>query len=88
MINYCLLLGFEGRYRVLDNGRTQLETIKQRLWQMIRGVRGSYPPPLSPPGRSPRSAQALAADDPTLGVRGAGRFYRLPVLYRAELASG
>lgn len=48
MINYCLLLGFEGRYRVLDNGRTQLETIKQRLWQMIRGVRGSYPPPLSP----------------------------------------
>ena len=48
MINYRLLLGFEGRYRVLDNGRTQLETIKQRLWQMIRGVRGSYPPPLSP----------------------------------------
>lgn len=48
MINYCLLLGFEGRYRVLDNGRTQLETIKQRLWQMIHGVRGSYPPPLSP----------------------------------------
>lgn len=48
MINYCLLLGFEGRYRVLDNGRTQLETIKQRLWQMIRGVRGSYPAPLSP----------------------------------------
>jgi len=48
MINYCLLLGFEGRYRVMDNGRTQLEAIKQRLWQMIRSVRGSYPPPLSP----------------------------------------
>jgi len=48
MINYCLLLGFEGRYRVMDNGRTQLETIKQRLWQMIRSVRGSYPPPRSP----------------------------------------
>lgn len=48
MINYCLLLGFEGRYRVLDNGRTQFETIKQRLWQMIRSVRGSYPLPLSP----------------------------------------
>ncbi len=47
MINYCLLLGFEGRYRVLDNGRTQLETIKQRLWQMIRGVRGSVAAPLS-----------------------------------------
>lgn len=48
LINFCLLLGFEGRYRVMDNGRTQLETIKQRLWQMIRGVRGNYPPPLSP----------------------------------------
>ncbi|PMC20049.1 type VI secretion system protein TssL, partial [Klebsiella aerogenes] len=47
LINYCLLLGFEGRYRVMDNGRTQLETIKQRLWQMICGVRGGYAPPLS-----------------------------------------
>ena len=45
LINYCLLLGFEGRYRVMDNGRTQLETIKQRLWQMICGVRGGYAPP-------------------------------------------
>ncbi|WP_199737384.1 DotU family type VI secretion system protein [Erwinia psidii] len=48
LINYCLQLGFEGRYRVLDNGRSQLETIKQRLLQMIRSVRGGYPPPLSP----------------------------------------
>nr|WP_198583779.1 DotU family type VI secretion system protein [Escherichia coli] len=47
LINYCLLLGFEGRYRVMDNGRTQLETIKQRLWQMICGVRGGYAPSLS-----------------------------------------
>ncbi|MGG7778087.1 DotU family type VI secretion system protein [Klebsiella aerogenes] len=47
LINYCLLLGFEGRYRVMDNGRTQLETIKQRLWQMICGVRGGYAPALS-----------------------------------------
>ena len=50
LINYCLLLGFEGRYRVMDNGRTQLETIKQRLRQMIYGVRGAYAPPLSPHG--------------------------------------
>ena len=47
LINYCLQLGFEGRYRVLDNGRSQLETIKSRLLQMIRSVRGGYPPPLS-----------------------------------------
>ncbi|WP_416412149.1 DotU family type VI secretion system protein [Pantoea sp. App145] len=47
LIYFCLLLGFEGRYRVLDNGRSQLETIKQRLLQMIRGVRGSYASALS-----------------------------------------
>ena len=47
LINYCLQLGFEGRYRVLDNGRSQLETIKNRLLQMIRSVRGGYAPPLS-----------------------------------------
>ncbi|MFV9686025.1 type VI secretion system protein TssL [Pantoea graminicola] len=48
LIYFCLLLGFEGRYRVLDNGRSQLETIKQRLLQMIKGVRGSYAAALSP----------------------------------------
>ncbi|MEI2266091.1 DotU family type VI secretion system protein [Erwinia sp. CGal63] len=47
LINYCLQLGFEGRYRVLDNGRSQLETIKSRLLQMIRSVRGGYALPLS-----------------------------------------
>nr|WP_199226955.1 DotU family type VI secretion system protein [Pantoea sp. JKS000250] len=48
LIYFCLLLGFEGRYRVLDNGRSQLETIKQRLLQMIKSVRGSYAAALSP----------------------------------------
>ncbi|RYC39766.1 DotU family type VI secretion system protein [Pectobacterium zantedeschiae] len=48
LIYFCLLLGFEGRYRVLDNGRSQLETIKQRLLQMIKSVRGSYFVALSP----------------------------------------
>ncbi|MDC9612692.1 DotU family type VI secretion system protein [Xenorhabdus khoisanae] len=47
LINFCLQLGFEGRYRVMDNGRTQLETVKQRLFQLIRSIRGSYPAELS-----------------------------------------
>ncbi|MFD1200025.1 DotU family type VI secretion system protein [Brucella gallinifaecis] len=50
LINFCLLLGFEGRYRVIENGRSQLETVKQRLLQLIRLVRGSYAQPLSPQG--------------------------------------
>lgn len=48
LLNYCLLLGFEGRYRVIENGRSQLETIKQRLLQLIRSVRGGYSATLSP----------------------------------------
>ncbi|AHG20852.1 hypothetical protein Z042_15495 [Chania multitudinisentens RB-25] len=47
LLNYCLLLGFEGRYRVIENGRSQLETIKQRLLQLIRSVRGGYTSALS-----------------------------------------
>lgn len=48
MIYYCLLFGFEGRYRIIENGRTQLETLKQRLLQLIRTARGNYMPALSP----------------------------------------
>ncbi|WP_237387899.1 DotU family type VI secretion system protein [Xenorhabdus sp. Sc-CR9] len=48
LIYFCLQLGFEGRYRVIDNGRSQLETIKQRLYQLIRSIRGSYSVELSP----------------------------------------
>ncbi|WP_368939947.1 DotU family type VI secretion system protein [Proteus mirabilis] len=48
LINYCLLLGFEGRYHIIDNGYSQLETLKQRLAQIIHSVRGSYSIALSP----------------------------------------
>jgi len=48
LIYFCLAMGFEGRFRVIDNGRTQLETLKQRLLQIIRQARGEIPVPLSP----------------------------------------
>ena len=32
-----LALGFEGRYRVLNNGKAQLESVRERLSQMLRG---------------------------------------------------
>jgi type VI secretion system protein ImpK len=31
----CLALGLEGRYRVIDNGRAQLEALRERLQQLI-----------------------------------------------------
>lgn len=48
LLYYCLQLGFEGRYRVADDGRNQLATLKQRLLLIIRSARGEYEPPLSP----------------------------------------
>ena len=40
LLYYCVMLGFEGRYRVIDNGRAQLETLKARLLQLIESTRG------------------------------------------------
>ncbi|GAB3376398.1 DotU family type VI secretion system protein [Azotobacter armeniacus] len=53
---FCLVLGFEGRYRVLDQGRSQLEALKQRLLQVIRNARGEYPRALSPHWHDPAIA--------------------------------
>jgi type VI secretion system protein ImpK len=47
LMYYCLALGFEGRFRIVDNGRTQLETLKQRLAQIVRDNRGDFERPLS-----------------------------------------
>ena len=43
-----LSLGFEGRYRVIDNGRAQLDSVRERLHQMIRNQRGEFERELSP----------------------------------------
>ncbi|WP_340616136.1 DotU family type VI secretion system protein [Xenorhabdus entomophaga] len=59
LINFCLQLGFEGRYRIMDNGRSQLETVKQRLFQLIYSVRGKHPPELSPTLRNTTAPNKL-----------------------------
>ncbi len=40
LVYITLSLGFEGRYRVLDNGRAQLDDLRSRLAQMLRGLAG------------------------------------------------
>ena len=47
LMNACLGLGFEGRYRIVDNGRAQLETLRQRLADIIRTARGETEQPLA-----------------------------------------
>lgn len=44
----CLALGFEGRYRVRDGGRDQLERVREQLFQTIRTQRGDPEQELSP----------------------------------------
>jgi type VI secretion system protein ImpK len=47
LLYVCLAFGFEGRYRVIDNGRAQLDGVRARLAQMLR--QGQTPDPaLSP----------------------------------------
>ena len=59
LLYFCLALGFEGRYRVLDNGRSQLETLRQQLAQTIRSVRGEYDPALAPHWRDAFTREAV-----------------------------
>ena len=56
---YCAItLGFEGRYRVIDNGRAQLEAVRDKLAQILKQQRGDHPHALAqhwqgqPVGRS------------------------------------
>ena len=45
---YCaLVLGFEGRYRVIENGRAQLEAVRDKLAQILRQQRGDHSPALA-----------------------------------------
>jgi len=48
LIYVMLSLGFDGRYRLIDGGRTQLETIRERLEQLIRAQRTPLERALSP----------------------------------------
>jgi type VI secretion system protein ImpK len=44
----ALAFGFEGRYRVLNDGKAQLESLRVRLSQMLRGNRADGDKTLSP----------------------------------------
>lgn len=48
VIHYCLLLGYEGRYRGSDSGRAQCESIRKRLAQLIQETRPTSANPAAP----------------------------------------
>ncbi|MGH8551029.1 MAG: type IVB secretion system protein IcmH/DotU [Methylococcales bacterium] len=44
---YCLSLGFQGEYRVLDHGATKLEQLRENLYLLLKRQRGEFEPELS-----------------------------------------
>ncbi|RYF83250.1 MAG: DotU family type VI secretion system protein [Comamonadaceae bacterium] len=66
-----LALGFEGRYRVIDNGRAQLDSVRQRLAELIRKDRPALEPALSPHWRGQGGAGVALRDSVPLWVIGA-----------------
>ncbi|KXU82890.1 hypothetical protein CR51_42620 [Caballeronia megalochromosomata] len=56
LLYVILSLGFEGRYRLIDGGRSQLESVRERLERIIRTQRGAFETELSvrwrPAGRA------------------------------------
>jgi len=66
---YCVLaLGFEGRYRVIDNGRAQLDSVRERLAELIRKDRPPLEPQLSPHWRGEGAGTARLRDTLPLWV--------------------
>lgn len=47
LIYICLSLGFEGKFRLADRGRDQIEVIRDELFSIIRSYRGEYERSLS-----------------------------------------
>ncbi len=67
----CMALGFEGRFRVIDNGRSQLEAVRERLAQMLRKQRGEVERDLSPHWQGVSAERKSFASAMPLWVAGA-----------------
>jgi type VI secretion system protein ImpK len=48
LLYLCLSLGFEGRYRLMNDGRSQLDALRERTAAAIRNARGEQERELSP----------------------------------------
>ena len=71
LIYLCLAMGFEGKYRVQDQGDRQLQSIQENLFFTIRGIRGEYERELSPHWRGVEDKRNLLVRYVPLWVLGA-----------------
>ena len=68
LLYVALAFGFEGRYRVLDNGRAQLDSVRERLVQLLRQGRPAYEKALSPRWKGEKPEVAKLRDGIPLWV--------------------
>jgi type VI secretion system protein ImpK len=81
---YCVLaLGFEGRYRVIDNGRAQLDSVRQRLSELVRKDRRPPDPDLSPHWRGQATGKGRLTDGIPLWIVGTALALALALIYLA-----
>lgn len=81
LVYAALALGFEGRYRVVDNGAAQLAAVRDKLARIIKQQRGDYAAPLAqhwqvPPAQRKRALSWLPlATTAVLAAVGLGLAY-------------
>lgn len=81
---YCALtLGFEGRYRVIDNGSAQLEAVRDKLAQILRQQRGETPRALAQNWQGQAVARSAAYDWLPLAAAGGAALLLLIACYTA-----
>ena len=81
LIYAALCLGFEGRYRVVEGGRAQLEAVRERLAQLLRQARGSHPPALAQNWRGEKPPRRTLLTWLPLWVSGAVALLLLVAVY-------
>ena len=81
----CLALGFEGKMRIRDGGRAELDRVQTNLFNVIRNVRGDFEQALSPHWLGARDLRTPLARFVPLWVVGALALGMLAVTYFAFL---
>ncbi len=83
LMHVVLSLGLEGRYRVLNNGQAQLDSVRERLFQMLRQDRPPMEPALSPRWQGVAAAPARLVDGVPLWVIGTALAVLLCLVFAA-----
>jgi type VI secretion system protein ImpK len=81
LVYAALSLGFEGRYRVMDNGRAQLEEVRKKLAQKLREQAGPADRALSAQWQGVAAAPVRLSDGVPVWVVAAGLAFLLMALF-------